>query len=158
MESGLVTTDDMLPMGHCKVLSSLWPLQAERSMFNNQPGLPCGSIDMVTTGQEPVVDDFLTSPNSIQIPHLCHQGPGTFEAILSDHLEQNIVLTRCGLPRSPHGLAWYQSSSGSMPLEDAVDGSTSQIHVTSNNALRHTLAGKCKHFMPNTYRGWTEHY
>ena len=54
------------------------------------------------------------------------------------------------------GFAWHQSSSGSMPLEDAVDGSKSQIPATSYSTLPHVL--KCKHFMPNTYRVWTGHY
>ena len=65
---------------------------------------------------------------------------------------------RCCLPRSPHGLAWHLSSSGSMALEDAVDGCTSQTNATSYSTVLQALMGKCKHFMPNTYRSWTGHY
>ena len=42
-----------------------------------------------------------------------------------------------------------------MPPENRVDGSMSQIHVTSNSALPLALMGKCKHLMLNGYRGWT---
>ena len=67
----------------------------------------------------------------------------------------------CGkLPiRGPNSwrLAWHQRSSGSMPFEYAVDGSTSQTHTGSNNPLLNTLKGKCKHLMPNTHKGWTGH-
>ena len=132
LESGLVTEDDMLPMGHCQVLPPLFPLQAEMVVVGSQQGHPCRSIGMVTTRQEPVFDGFPGSPNSIQIPHTRHRAASTYEVILSDHPTQSTVLTRCGVPRSPRGLAWHQSSSGSMPLEDVVDGSTSPTHATSN--------------------------
>ena len=66
LESGLVTEDDMLPMGHYQVLPPLCPLRAETVVFGSQQGLPCGS-------------------HSIQIPHLRRQGLSTYEAILSDH-------------------------------------------------------------------------
>ena len=46
-------------------------------------------------------------------------------------------LTRCGFLRSPRGLTWHQSSSGSMPLEDVVDVGTSQTNATSNSTLPH---------------------
>ena len=62
------------------------------------------------------------------------------------------------LCEEPRGVAWHQSSSGTMPLEDAVDGSTSQIHATSNSTLPYALMGKCKHFMTYTYKGWAGHY
>ena len=68
----------------------------------------CGSIGMVTTGQELAVDGFPASPHSMQIPHPCRQDPGTYEAILSDQPQQSTVLTRCGLLWSPHGLALHQ--------------------------------------------------
>ena len=74
----------------------------------------------------------------------------TNEAILSDHPQLSTVLTRCGLPRSPHGLAWHQSSIGNMHPEDVVDGN--QTHATSNSTLPHAFTGKCKRSMPNTYR------
>ena len=107
---------------------------------------------MVTTGlREPFVNGFTASPHSIQIPYLRRQGPSTYEAILLDHPQQNTVLKRCGLPRGPRGPAWHQSSSDSMPPEDAVEGSTSQTHVTSSGTLPHAVKGKCKHSMPNTY-------
>ena len=145
-------------MGYCLVLSPLCPLHAETLVVGNQQRLSCGSIGKVTTGQEPVVGGFLVSPHSIEIPRPCRYHPSTHEAILSDYPQQSTVLTRCGLLMSPRGLAWHQSSSGGMPLEDAVDGSTSQTHETSNSTLPHALMGKCKHFMLNTYRGWTGHY
>ena len=148
----------MLPMGHCQAVPPLCPLQAEVGVVSSQQGLPCWSIGMVNTEQETVLDVFPASPLSIQIPHLRRQGPSTYEAIMSDHPQQSTVLTRCGLPRSPLELAWHQSSSGSMPPEGAVEGSTSQIHATSNGTLSHALTGKCKHFMPNTYKGWMGHY
>ena len=50
--SGLITEDDMLPMGHCQVLPPLCPIQAERAVVGSQQGLPCGPIGTVTTGQE----------------------------------------------------------------------------------------------------------
>ena len=71
---------------------------------------------------------------------------------------KRIVLTRCGLPRSLCGLDWQESSTRSMPPEDAFDGSTSQTHEANNATLPHAVTGKCKHFKPNTYRGWTGHY
>ena len=101
---------------------------------------------------------FSGQPSFHKILHPRRQGPSTYEAILSDHPEQSTVLMSCGLPRSHRGLAWHQSFSGSMPPEDAVDGGTSQTHVTSNSALPQALTGKCKHFMPDPYRDWMEHY
>ena len=127
-------------------------------MVGSQQELSCGSISTVTTEQEPVGVGFPDGPHSIQIPHAPHEGPVTYEAILSEHPEQIAVLTRFRLPRSLRGLVWHQSASGSTPPEDVADGSTSQTHVTSNSALLHALTDKCKHFMPNTYRGWTGHY
>ena len=145
----------MLPVGHYQVLPPLCPLQVDTAVVGSQRGLSYGSMGTVTARQEPVVDDILASPHSIQIPDL---RPGIYEAILSDHPQQSMVLSRCGIPRSPRGLAWHQSSSGSMPSEDAVDGSTSQTHATNKITLPHALMCKCKHFMPNTYRGWTGDY
>ena len=49
--------------------------------------------------------------------------------------------------------AWHQSSSGSMPLEEAVDSSTSQTHATTNTTLMYALTGKGKHFMHYTLDG-----
>ena len=43
-------------------------------------------------------------------------------------------------------------------LGDAVDGSISQTHATSNSTLQHAFTGKCKHLMLSTFRGWTGHY
>ena len=101
LESGPVTEEYMLPMGHCHVLPPLGPLQTETAVVGSQQGLPCGSIGRVTMGQEAVVDGFPASPNSIQIPHPCHKGPITYEAILLQHPQQSMVLMRCGLSRSP---------------------------------------------------------
>ena len=69
-----------------------------------------------------------------------------------------MILTKCALPRSPRGLAWHQRSSGSMPPEDVADRSKSQTHAKNNNTVLHTLTGKCRHFLSNTYRGWTGHH
>ena len=135
---------------HCQVLPPLCPLKAETVVVGSQQGLSCGSIGTVNMRREPVVDGFLARSHSIQVPHLHRQGPSTYEAILSDHPQQSTVLTRCGLPKGPRGFAWHQSSSGIMPPEDAVDGSTSQTDETSNSTLPHTLTGKCKHRMRNT--------
>ena len=49
LESGLVTENNMLPMGHCQVLPSLCPLQAETALVGSQKRLLCGFISMVTT-------------------------------------------------------------------------------------------------------------
>ena len=57
---------DMLPIGHCQVLSALCPFQAETAVIGSQKDLPCGSIGTVTTGREPVVDGFLANPHSMQ--------------------------------------------------------------------------------------------
>ena len=138
MESGFVTQDDMLPMGHCQVLPPLCLLQAETAVVGRPQVLPCGSIGTVTMGQEPLV--FLASPHSIQISNPCRQD----QVILLDHPQQTTVLVRRGLPRSLHGFTWHQSSSGSMLLEDKVEDSTRQTHATSNSILPHTLTGKCK--------------
>ena len=155
MESGLVTEDDMLPMGHCQILPPLCPLQMETAVVGSQQKLPCGSIGIVTTEQEPVVDGFSASPDPIQIPHPHRQGASTYEPILPEHPQQSTVLMRCGIPRSPRGLAWHQSSSGSMPPEVAVNVNTSQTHVTNNSTLLHALKGKGKHLIFNTYMGLT---
>ena len=64
--------------------------------------------------------------------------------------KQSMVLASCHLPRSSLGLAWHQSSSGSMPPENAVHGSTSQTHAAFNSTLPH---GQVQYFMPNTYLG-----
>ena len=48
----------MLPMGHCQVLPPLCPLRAETVVFGSQQGLPCGSVDTVTTGQKPLLIVF----------------------------------------------------------------------------------------------------
>ena len=132
--------------------------QTETVVVGSQLGLPCGSIGTVTTGQELVVDGFLDSPHSKQIPNLGGKGPSAYKAILLENRQQSMLLTRCGLLRSSRGLAWHQSFSGSIPPEDAVDSSTSQTHATSNSILPHALMGKCKHFMPNTYSGRTGYY
>ena len=112
-------------------------------MVGNQQGLPCGSIGTVKMAQKQVVDGFPASPHSIQIPRPCRQVSSTYEAILSDHPQHSTVWTRCSLPRSPLGLAWHQCSSGSMPQEEAVDGSMSQTHATSNSILPHALSWAC---------------
>ena len=132
--------------------------QAKTTVVGSQQGLRCGSICPVTTGQESVVNRCATSPHSVQISHPRRQGPSTQETILSDHPQQCTVLPRCCPSESPWRLAWHQRSSGSMPFEYAVDGSTSQTHTGSNSILLNTLMGKCKHLMPNTHRGWTGHY
>ena len=140
----------MLPVGHCLVPPPLRPLQAEPTVVGSQQGLRCGSICPVTTGQESVVNLCATSPHSVQISHPRHQGPSTQETILSDHPQQCTVLPRWCLSGIPWRLAWHQRSSGSMPFEYAVDGSTSQTHTGSNSTLLNALTGKCKHLMPNT--------
>ena len=145
----------MLPVGHCQVPPPLRPLQAETTVVGSQQGLLCGSICPVTTGQESVVNRCATSPLSVQISYRRRQGPNTQETILLDHPQQCTVLPRCCLSGSPWRLAWHQRSSGSMPFEYAVDGSTSQTHTGSNSTLLNALTGKCKHLMPNTHRGWT---
>ena len=55
----------------------------------------------MTTGQKPIADGFPVSPHSRIFFHPPHQGPRPYEAILLDRPEQNTVLVRCGLPRSP---------------------------------------------------------
>ena len=125
----------MLPVGHCQVPPPLRPLQAETTVVGSQQGLRCGSICPVTTGQKSVVNRCATSPHSVQISHPRRQGPSTQETILSDHPQQCTVLLRCCLSGSSWRLAWYQRSSGSMPFEYAVDGSTSQTHTGSNSTL-----------------------
>ena len=115
--------DDMLAMGRCQVLQPLCQLKAETAVVGSQQGLPFGSIGMVTTGRELVVDGFPTSLHAIQTPHPHSQGPTSYEAILSDHLQHSTVFMRCCVPRSPRGLVSHQSSSGSMPLENEIDGS-----------------------------------
>ena len=77
-----------------------------------------------------------------------------------EHLWSDPVVpssTNCGLDEvwsseDPQGFAWHHSFCGSMPLEDAVDGSTSQANATSNSTLPHTLTGKCKYFLAYTNR------
>ena len=144
-------------MSHCHVLPHLCPLQAEPVVVGSQQGLPCGSIGTVTMGQESVADEFPAIPYSIQIPHLHRQGRSTYEVILLEHPQQSMVLMRYGLLRSPHGLG-TRVFSGSRPPLDVVDGSVSQTQATSNSTLPHALMGKCKHFLPNTYRGWMGYY
>ena len=141
----------MLPVGHCQVPAPLRLLQAETTVVGSQQGLRCGSICPVTTGQESVVNRCATSPRSVQISHPRRQGPSTQETILSDHPQQCTVLPRCCLSGRPWRLAWHQRSSGSMPFEYAVDGSTSQTHTGSNSTLLNALTVKCKHLMPNTH-------
>ena len=144
-------------VGHCQDPPPLHPLQVETTVVGSQQGLRCGSICPVTTGQESVVNLCETSPHSIQISHPRRQGPSTQETILFDPPQKCTVLPRCCLSGSPWRLAWHQRSSGSMPFEYAVDGSTSQTHTGSNSTLLNALTGKCKHLMPNTHRGWTGH-
>ena len=83
--------------------------------------------------------------------HGRRQGPSTYEAIRRIIL--NKAWSRRGVVfwgvRSPRGLVWHQSASGSLLLKDPVDRSTSQNHVPSNSTLQHVFMGKCKHFMPN---------
>ena len=142
----------MQPVGHCQVLPPLPPLQAETTVVGSQQGLRCGSICPVTTGLESVVNRCATSPHSVQISHPRCQGRSTQEMILSDHPQQCTVLPMCCLSGSPWRLAWHQRSSGSMPFEYAIGGSTSQTHTGSNSTLLNSLMGKCKHLMPNTHR------
>ena len=58
LESGHVTRDDMLQIGHCQVLLPLFPLEAGTMVVGSRQGLPCGSIGMTSTGKEPVVDGY----------------------------------------------------------------------------------------------------
>ena len=118
----------MLPIGQCQVLPPLCPLQAETTVIGRQS---TGDSLWVYNWQEPVVADFPASPHSMHIPHLCSQGPSTYEAIVSDHPKKSMVLMRCDLPWSPCCLAWHQSSSSSIPLEDAVDSCV--IRIISKN-------------------------
>ena len=106
----------------------------------------------VTKGKEPVVDGFPDSPHSIQIPHPRRQSPSTYEAILSDHPEKIFQGSLMDLPSTKVLVA------ARLWLVDAVDSCTSQTHTTNNSTLPHALMGRCKHFTPNTYRGWTRHY
>ena len=142
-------------MNHCQVLPPLCPFQVETAVVGSQHGPPCGScgsISTVTMGKEPVIDGFPASPDSIQIPHPHLQVPSAY-----DNPQQITVLTRCGLPRNPRGLAWHQNSSAIClhRMRLMIEASTLAI---SNSTLPHALAGECKHIMPNTYRGWTGHY
>ena len=94
---GLVTEDDMLPMGHCQVLSSVCPIQA--AVIGSQQGLPCDHGTRVggwwLSGQPSFHTNSSPAPSSARI----------YEEILSDHPQQSTVLTRCALPLSPRGLA-----------------------------------------------------
>ena len=153
LESGLLTEYDMLPMSHCQVLPPLFPLQVEKEVIGSQQELPCGSIGMVTPGQGPAVDGFPTS----LIPYklLIH-------AVKAGALMKRSCRTVLNKARSWRGVIfqgapwtclapkfqWQHASGGC-----AVDGSTSQIHMTSNSTLLHAFMSKCKHFMPKTYRG-----
>ena len=149
LEYWLVTEESMMPTGHCQVLPPLHPLQAETANPRWQStGAFLWAYRHGNHGTK--TRCFPDRPHSIQILHRRRQSPSTYEAILSGHPQQSMILTRCGLPRSPGGLAWHQSSSGSMPPEDVVDRSTSQTHATSNNTLLHALTGKCHDFMPDT--------
>ena len=112
LESRLITEDDMLPVGHCRVPPPLRSLQAETTVVGSQQELRCGSICPVTTGQESVVNRCATSPHSVQNSYPRRQGPSTQETILSDHSQQCTVLPRCCLSGSPWRLAWHQRSSG----------------------------------------------
>ena len=67
--------------------------------------------------KEPVIDDYPVRPNSIQIPHPYRQGPSTYEAILSNHPPQSMVLMRCGLLRSPVDLAGAKVLVAACPLK-----------------------------------------
>ena len=134
-------------------LDMLW----DTAVVGNQQALPCGS-SMVTTGEKPVVDGFLVIPHSIQIPqswpsrpkHLWSDpvGPSRTKHGLDEMWSTEEPLWTCLAPK----FQWQHAS------KDAVDGRTSQTHATSNSTLPHALMGKCKLFMPNTYRGWTGHY
>ena len=104
LESGLVTEDDMLSMGYCRVLPLLCPLQTDMAGLSSQQEFPCGSICRVTMGHEPIVDGYPATHHSLQIPHQSYQGASTYEAILSDYPQQSTVFSRCGLSMSPHGL------------------------------------------------------
>ena len=84
------------------------------------------SIGIVTTGLEPVVDGFPVSPYAIQIPHLRCQ------AILLDHLNG---IDKLWSSEEPPLICLPPISRGTMPPEDAVDGSTRQTHATSNSIL-----------------------
>ena len=55
-------------MGHLQVLLPLCPLEAETVIVGSQQGLSCGSLGMITMGQEQVVDGFPASSHSIKIP------------------------------------------------------------------------------------------
>ena len=71
LESGLITEDDILLMDHYQVSATSVPTPSGNGSGWLSTGLPCGSIGMVTMGQELVVEGFLASSHSIQIPHPC---------------------------------------------------------------------------------------
>ena len=128
LESGVVTDDNILPMGHFQALPPLWPFQAEMVVVGGQQGGT--SLWVYRHGNHTAragcwgfsdQPSFHTNSSSMRSKPehlLTHPGPVTQYcggSILSDHPEQSKILTMCDLPSSPHWLAWHQSSSGSMP-------------------------------------------
>ena len=153
LESALVTEDDTLPMGHYLVLPPMVLLQEKTAVISSQQELPW----VYMHGN-----------------HRTRAGCWWFSSQLSFHTNSSSTLSRpehlwsdpvgpswtkhvldevCS-SEDPRGLAMQQSSSGSMPLEGVVDGSTSQAHMTSNITSPRALTGQCKHLMSNIYRGW----
>ena len=93
----------------------------------------------VITGQEPIVDGFPASPYFIQFLNKLWSWQGVvIRGAFVDLPGTKVLVAVC--------------------LGDAVDGSISQTHATSNSTLQHAFMGKCKHLTLNTFRGWTGHY
>ena len=88
-----------------------------------------------------VVNCLTANTHSIQIPHLLSEGTGTLKAVFTDHSEVG-----CGLWRGSCWLPWFQTSSGCLPQEDAINGFSGHTNPSSNVALTHALMGQRIYF------------
>ena len=96
--------------------------------------------------------------NSIQIPHPRRQDPTTYEVALSAHPQHSTVLTMRGPLRISVDLPGTKVPVAACLWRMLLTITPSQTPAASNSTLSHDLTSKCKHFMPNTYRGRTGHY
>ena len=137
LESRLVTEDEMLPIGHCQILPPLCPYR-----HGNHPTRASSRWF-----SWPAFISYKFLLCAVKARALMKRSCGTI-------LNKAWSLQGVVFQGAPVDLP---STSGSMPLEDAVDSNTSHTHAISHSTSPHALMDDYKHFMPDTYRGCTGH-
>ena len=121
LKTWLIFPDDVRPSSHTQVLPPPCPVYAEPAIIGSQQGFPKDPGSMVTSGRKSIVNRLTANMHSILIPLPLSEGASTLKAAFTDHSEEYVFLAGCDLSESSCWLPWFQTSSGSLPQEDAVN-------------------------------------